>query len=96
MILKMGEKSVDMAKSWPWNIRDMKAFKAAGITDDKGDINTNDLESLEKMLRHLCRKVDETVTDEQVELIDIVQLQAFGVWLANLTEDAGFVADGPT
>ena len=90
MILKMGEKSVDMAASWPWNIKDMKAFKAAGITDAKGDINTGDLESLEKMLRHLCRKVDETVTDEEVELIDIVQLQEFGDWLAKLTKDAGF------
>ena len=95
MILKMGEKSVDMAKSWPWNIRDMKAFKAAGITDDKGDIHTEDLESLEKMLRHLCKKVDETVTDAEVELIDIVQLQEFGEWLTNLTKEAGF-ADGPT
>ena len=96
MILKMGEKSVDMAASWPWNIRDMKAFKAAGITDAKGDINTDDIESLEKMLRHLCKKVDDTVTDEDVELIDIVQLQAFGAWLAKLTTEAGFTADGPT
>lgn len=95
MILKLGEKSVDMAKSWPWTLRDMKAFKAAGITNEKGDIETDDLESLEKMLRHLCKKVDETVTDEEVELIDIVQLQKFGVWLAELTKEAGF-DDGPT
>ena len=96
MKLIMGEKEVDLAKCWPLNIKDIKAFKAAGITDEKGNIDTEDIEHLEAMLLHLCQKVNPEITGEDVELIDIIEINAFGKWMTRVSKEAGLEVDRPT
>ena len=96
MKIKMGEKEVDLAKSWPLNIRDLKHFKASGLMDDAGNIDTADLGQLEAMLLHLCQKVDEDITPEDVELIDVIALKDYGEWMERVSKDAGLDIDRPT
>lgn len=94
MKVKMGEKEVDLEASWPLTIKDMKALKAAGVTDAKGEIDTGDVESLATLLLLLLRKVDGEVTEEDVEKIDIIQVKAIGDWIERKTKSVGF--DRPT
>ena len=94
MKVTMGEKEVDLEASWPLTIKDMKALKAAGVTDAKGEIDTGDPDRLSKMLLHLFKKVDDTITVDDVDEIDIIQVKAIGDWIDNKTREAGF--DRPT
>lgn len=92
--LTLNGKEVDLAKSWPLTIGDMKAFKKLGLVTKKGDIDTEDIEDFEKMIGHLCRKVNPEINGADVEQITVPEMGKISDWIEAVTKESGL--DRPT
>ncbi len=92
--LTLNGKEVDLARSWPLTIRDMKAFKQMGLISKKGDIDTGDIENFEKMIGYLCKKVNPKIDGKDVEQITIIEMGKINDWIEAVTKEAGL--DRPT
>ena len=92
--LTLNGKEVDLAKSWPLTIGDMKAFKKMGLITKKGDIDTADIEDFEKMIGYLCHKVNPKIEGKDVEQITVIEMSKISDWIEAVTKEAGL--DRPT
>lgn len=96
MILKAGDKRVELDKAFPMTIGDMRALKKLGVIDPKGDMDTGDPDKLAVMVLYLARKVDAEVTEQDVDKIDIGQVKKMGDFIEAKMEEAGLEVDRPT
>lgn len=78
MILKLGDKEVDLAKAFPMTIGDFKALEGLGVLNEKGDMDTASPTKMVSFLFHLLHKADESVTEAEVENISLDDLDGIG------------------
>ena len=96
MILKAGEKRIDLDKAFPMTIGDMRALKKLGVIDPKGDMDTGDPDKLAAMILHLARKVDKEVTEDDIDRISVGDVKKMGDFMALKMEESGLEVDRPT
>ena len=96
MILKAGDRKIDLNEAFPMTIGDMRALKKLGAIDPKGEMDTGDPDKLAVMVLYLARKVDKEVSEENVDDIDIGQVKKMGDFIELKMEEAGLKIDRPT
>ena len=96
MILKAGDKRIDLEKAFPMTIGDMRALKKLGVIDRSGDMDTGDPDKLAAMILHLARKVDAEVNEADVDKIEIADVKKMGDFIEAKMKEAGLEVDRPT
>ena len=94
MKLKVGEKQVDLNGAFPLTVGDVKVLEAIGIMDSKGEMNTGSVTLVSKLLLHLVHKVDEQVTEADIDAIPIHELADLAPFLESKMKEVGI--DRPT
>ena len=78
MILRMGDKEVDLARAFPLILGDIMSLEELGVMDEKGNMDTSSPTKFGKLLLHLAQKVDETTTLDDIKKIDLDKFDAIG------------------
>ncbi|MCH9050088.1 MAG: hypothetical protein IIA72_03255 [Proteobacteria bacterium] len=74
MIVKIGDKKVDLAKAFPLTIGDFKGFEQLGLLDKKGAIKVDTPTKIASFLFHFIHKADKSVTEAEADSIPIADL----------------------
>lgn len=78
MILKMGDKEVDLDRAFPMVLGDIMALEELGVMDSKGQMDTSSPTKMGKLLLHLAQKVDETTTLNDIKKIGLDEFDKIG------------------
>ena len=78
MILKMGDKEVDLTRAFPLILGDIMALEELGVMDEKGRMDTASPTKMGKLLLHLAQKVDETTTLNDIKKIGLDEFDEIG------------------
>ena len=89
MILKLGDKEVDLSAAFPMTIGDWKAFERMGLVDKSGNVDVTGAAGVSKMIRHFCCKVDGKVTEKMVDAISLKNLKPISEFLTKKMGEEG-------
>ena len=78
MILKMGDKEVDLDRAFPMVLGDIMSLEELGVMDEKGQMDTSSPTKMGKLLLHLAQKVDETTTLNDIKKIGLDEFDEIG------------------
>ena len=78
MILKMGDKEVDLDRAFPMVLGDIMSLEELGVMDEKGQMDTSSPTKMGKLLLHLAQKVDETTTLNDIKKIGLAEFDEIG------------------
>ena len=78
MILKMGDKEVDLDRAFPMVLGDIMSLEELGVMDEKGQMDTGSPTKMGKLLLHLAQKVDETTTLNDIKKIGLDEFDEIG------------------
>ena len=78
MILKMGDKEVNLDRAFPMVLGDIMALEELGVMDQKGQMDTSSPTKMGKLLLHLAQKVDETTTLNDIKKIGLDEFDKIG------------------
>ena len=78
MILKMGDKEVDLTRAFPLILGDIMSLEELGVMDEKGQMNATSPVKMGKLLLHLAQKVDTSTTMDDIKKIDLDEFDAIG------------------
>lgn len=84
MKISLGEKEYDLAAALPLTIGDLRKMKKEQNVDLK-DLGSMEVDTVAKVLLHIFRKVDATVTMEQVDQLSVSNLQDIAKLLNSAT-----------
>ena len=83
MIVEMGDKKVDLAKAFPFDLGDLMALEEWGAIKGKGKGKV-DFESpafIGKLVHHFVNKVNPDITMDEIKRIDITKLEGISNFL---------------
>ena len=89
MKLQIGEKEIDLNGAFPLTVGDVKELEKIGIMDSKGEMSTGSFARVSDLVLYLARKVDQEVTESEIDNIPIHKLGKLGDFLAAKMEEVG-------
>ena len=78
MILKMGDKEVDLTRAFPLILGDIMSLEQLGVMDEKGQMNASSPTMMGKLLLHLAQKVDSAITLDDIKKIGLDEFDEIG------------------
>lgn len=70
-ILQCGNKSIDLVKAFPLTLGDFRRLEDEGLIDPQSNIKVDGPNAIAKLILLLVRKVDSTVTEEELDSLDL-------------------------
>ena len=89
MILRMGDKEVDLTRAFPLNLGDIMSLEELGVMDEKGEMNASSPVKMGKLLLHLAQKVDTTITLDDIKKIDLDKFDEIGSFFEKKLGETG-------
>ena len=74
--IKLNGKDIDLSNAVPLTIGDIRALKKLGYDVLKLNTDTMDVDQIIGLLKYVCNKVDESITEADVETISLPTMNA--------------------
>ena len=95
--VKVGDKTLDLAKAFPLTIGDLRKMGAKGLVDKTtGTMNMAGPDTLHGVLLHVCQKVDAAVTEAGVDGIPVTFLPKLTEFFSRALRPESETLDRPT
>lgn len=87
MILKLGDKEIDLKEAFPMTLGDWKAFEKLGIMGEDGKVNVVGSDSVTGMILLFCNKVDPDITEVDMDKMHLKDLKIVSEYLSKMMAD---------